>query len=170
MELLRGHLPAGHRTDLRTVHFRGKAAAVEQRGQIFLKTDLFEQDAVPNREIDIGVAVKIFEAEFLDQTGFQLMRGTADPHADLAGSVAAEHRTFLHDESFDAVPCRRDGGAHAGQTAADHTELNPMYYRFHKIQPPVLNRFFQYSLLFPGNNPEKKRKSLKKNESLQYEI
>jgi hypothetical protein len=50
-------------------------------------------------------------------------RGAEDPKADLAGGVAAEDGTVLHEDDLETGAGGGDGGAGAGETATDDHEI-----------------------------------------------
>lgn len=131
VKCLRRHLPALDGLDPAAVHDRILAGTVEQTGQIVLKFHLFIKNTVPDGIIRIVVPVKIFEPDLLYEPGLHPARRTADPHADLAGRIAAEHRTFMHENGFDSMPRRLNRRAHSCQTAADHAEVSLMFDCLH---------------------------------------
>ena len=123
---LGGELPALDGDDAAAVHLGVQAGAVEQRVEVFLEADFLVEDAVPDRVVLIGIAVEVLEQDFLDDAGLAVVFavGAADPHADLGGGVAAEHRPFLHDHDAGAMAGRRDCRAQAGQAAADDANVD----------------------------------------------
>jgi hypothetical protein len=69
----------------------------------------------------------VFEEELVDDAALagpavvitEMGRGTEDPETDLAGGVAAEDGTVLHEDDPETGASGGDGAAGAGETAAD---------------------------------------------------
>ena len=131
MESLGRHLPAFDRLDAAVSHFSIHAGAVEQAGEIILKAHFLIENGIPNRITRMSVAVEIFQPEFFYDAGFTVVVGAAHPHPDLAGSVAAEHRTFMDNKGFYTMPGSSQSSTHTCQTAADHAKLHFMPDSFH---------------------------------------
>ena len=147
VEGLRGQLPARDAEDPAVPALGALAGAVEKRGEIFLKSDLFEEDAVPHGVTGGRVAPEVFQPQFLDEARFQTAGGAADPHAHFAGSVAARHGAFVHQQSSDAVPGGGDGGAHAGKAAPHHAEIHLVFDFFHHKSPYTITHL-EFSAYF----------------------
>ena len=133
VERLRRHLPAFDGLDPAAVHDRILTGAVEQTGQVVLKFHLFIENAVPDGIIRIVVPVEIFKPDLFYEPGLHPARRTADPHADLAGRIASEHRALMHENGFDPVPRRLNRRAHSCQPAADHAEICLMFDCLHSF-------------------------------------
>ena len=84
MKSLSSHLPSGDGFDTVVFHFGTLAGTVEQTCEVFLKTYLFKENGIPDRKIDMRIAVEIFKPEFFNDTCFHTSGGAADPHTDLA--------------------------------------------------------------------------------------
>ena len=106
-------------------------SGVEEEREAFFRDGFFEENGVPNERVALGVAVLVFEEELVDHAALarpavvvtEMGRGAEDPEANLAGGVAAEDGTVLHENDLEAGAGGGDGGAGAGETATDHDEI-----------------------------------------------
>ncbi|OPZ31475.1 MAG: hypothetical protein BWZ02_00215 [Lentisphaerae bacterium ADurb.BinA184] len=130
---LRSALPALDAGQARAVHLGRIDRAVQEEFEVGLEAGRAVEHAVPDRVAGQGVAVEVFELEFLDDAGLAQVPavGAADPHADLAGGVAAEYRPVLDEGGAGAVPGRGHGRAQSGQAAADDAEVNRVGFVAH---------------------------------------
>ena len=129
MHPLAGGLPAGHGGDTPVPHLRVEDGAVEQQRDVRLAPDLLIQDGVPRRVELVGIAVKGGQLDLLEDAGLPVVVAlrAADPHADLGGGVAAQHGPVLYQRDPGTATGRGNGGAHSGQPAADHAEIDVMF-------------------------------------------
>lgn len=73
----------------------------------------------------------VFEEELVDDAALagpsivvtEVGRGPEDPKPNLAGGVATEDGTVLHEDDLEAGAGGGDGGAGAGETATDDHEI-----------------------------------------------
>jgi hypothetical protein len=105
------------------------AIGIKQQGDVRLRHDLVVQEQIPMRVGPLRIARGVLESKFLQQTGLprsgpRAVTICADHmHANLAGSVTAQHRAVLHQHHPRTVARRRDRGANAGQASADHDKV-----------------------------------------------
>lgn len=125
-------LPAGarvegrHRHDLVSFSLDGKGMMIEEEVEVFLGTHdrlaLRILELLGGRRAGLGVV-----RNFLDDLADAWILAAADvshgPDADLAGAVAAEHGTILHEGDLAAHACRGQGRAASRIAAADHDQV-----------------------------------------------
>ena len=109
--------------------------AVHDDLDILFGGHLAPHNAVPERELKSRVAVDVLLLKLGDDArlavAFSLR--SADPHADLARAVAAEHRTVLDEDDLYALTRRRDSRAHTREPSADDAEVAMMVKVTHRI-------------------------------------
>ena len=142
-------LPAGDGRNTVAVHCRVEYGTVEQQRDVRLAPNLLVQDGVPRRVELVGIAVKGGQLDLLKDAGLPVVAAlcAADPHTDLRRGVAAQHRSVVNQRDLGTAPGCGDGGAHSGQSAADHAKIYIMFYRLKSHTPsvssiPVLRHFF----------------------------
>ena len=128
-------LPRLDAHDAVAVHGGVEAGGAQQQGQVFLRLCLFVQHAVPKGVFEGGVLIEVFEEDLLADAALAVVLavGAADPHSDLAGGVAAQHGTILHQHHLSAVARRRNGTAKPRHAAADHAKLGLICQRSHDM-------------------------------------
>ena len=129
-----GQLPRCDRCN--TVIFRDYAiaGAIEHQFQIFLPLYKIHEQMIPYIVLHCRIVPDIFKLDFFQDPGFLeiFSTGTADPHADFAGSITTENRAILDQYGFCSVTGSRNGSANSCHTAADDT----------KIIFEIMNRYF----------------------------
>ena len=130
-------LEARHGNDTVAVHLCIAAGAVEQQIDILFKAHLFIEDAVPDREVALGIAMHVFQQQLFHQSGLlQVAHARAragNPHADFGARVAAEHRPVVHQDNLCAGSRRRNRGEHAADAAANHTDVRLVTDRLQSV-------------------------------------
>ena len=132
-ESLGGHLVTGNglNPDSPSVgictlfHLCIHTGAVEQQGNVFFSADEIIQYRIPQMVVLGGVAVEVFQLDFLNNAGFPviLALSAADPHTDFGRGIAAQHGALVHQHNLCTLTGSRNGRHHAGQAAADYAKI-----------------------------------------------
>ena len=120
-----GEVPAGNRSDAAVFGLDLFDRRIQQDGQIFLLLRESVHDIVPDRVLHGRIVVIVVELKLFEESGLLAVFAVsaADPHADFARGVAAEHRAVLDDHGLCSVARGGDGRAESGDAAADHDEV-----------------------------------------------
>jgi len=118
-------IPAGDRGDFPVLGFNLFDRGIQKHGEILLTLGEPVHDVVPDSELHGRVEIVVVELELFQQAGFLAVVAVraADPHADFARSVAAEHRPVLQNHRLRPVPRRSNRRAESRHAAADHDEV-----------------------------------------------
>ncbi len=144
MESLRGHLPSGDRDNTVAVHLRIHAGAIQQQRNVLFKAHLLVENSVPDVIVLVGIAVLILHHDLFQQTSFTIVIAmrAADPHAHLAGRIAAQHRALLHQRNLQTMPRCSNRRTHTRKTAAYDAKIDGMPHRLKRHIP-----FLPFALL-----------------------
>ena len=119
-----------HRGDGVGILFGGiEDGCVEKERDVLLISNHLQHDGVEEDRVAFGIAVEVFQEDLVEHATLSgpavviahVTSRTQHPQTDLAGGVAAEHRTVLHKHHFQSLPSGGDGRTSASDASShDH--------------------------------------------------